>query len=66
MDFPLLRSKKEFIISIKEKDEILLRSNHLNKRQHQLWGKKWFVGKGASTASGSGRMIDELALPSLL
>ena len=39
MDFPLLISEKEFIISIKEKDEILLRSNHLNKRQHQLWGK---------------------------
>jgi len=29
-------------------------------------GKNWFVGKGASTASGSGRMFDELALSSLL
>ena len=39
MDFPLLISEKEFIILIKEKYEILLRSNHLNKRQHQLWEK---------------------------
>jgi hypothetical protein len=28
--------------------------------------KNWFVGKGASTASGLGRVIDELALPSLV
>ena len=42
MDFPLLISEKEFIISIKEKDEILLRSNHLNKRQQQLWEKIGF------------------------
>jgi hypothetical protein len=35
MDFLLFISENVFIISIKEKD-ILLRSNHLNKRQHQL------------------------------